>query len=247
MKVVLRTYGGLGNQLFQLVYARLYADHIRFTLCEVHDQNYKHRFTRSKELEKCPDHISPIQQFLSSLRLPKILHRIGWIKYERIAICGDIYLDGYFQSAEQYEHFEPFNIAVQLIRVRHELQISTEKKSETLVHLRLGDFFSSDEAARSYAVQRLREVPPGSTFITNQESLFADPNLQSVLANTGCKLQTTKGFSPEAIIRLMSQFKNIIGNDSTLVFWASILGDCNVKFRSPELIKLNYLFKNCLN
>ena len=50
--LILRTHGGLGNQLFQVAYGRLYSKKFNLNLKEIHDSNYKHKFGRIKELGK---------------------------------------------------------------------------------------------------------------------------------------------------------------------------------------------------
>ena len=72
MNVVVRTHGGLGNQLFQLLYGRLLAERHRATLYELHDIRYEHAFARSRELAGRPAPPPPARP-ISSLRLPKIL------------------------------------------------------------------------------------------------------------------------------------------------------------------------------
>jgi hypothetical protein len=247
VRVVLRTHGGLGNQIFQVLFARLYAEQCDASLHEIHDANYNHNFARSLELGRRTERISYTQRLLSSLRLPKVLHRIGWGADERISLFGTVYLDGYFQAAYHYRSFDPKRVADQLNRIRNEFKILLEDKCGLLIHLRLGDFFSSANAAKLHVIERLRDLRPGSTIITNQESLLRDPELESMLCNIGCVVQSTEGFSPEAILRLMAQFDQIDANDSTLSFWASVLGESRVEFVSPMLIETHSLFKSILN
>jgi hypothetical protein len=247
MNTVLRTHGGLGNQIFQVLFARLYAEGRRDALFEIHDARYKHRFARSTELGKSTRCKSHLQQLVSSCRLPKILHRLSLSTNEKISLFGTVYLDGYFQSVHHYEPFPSGEVAEQLIRIRDELKITNNNKQGLLVHLRLGDFFNSIDAARLHAISLLRDLKPNSTIITNQESLLAEPELQSMLDHIGCVVQTTEGFSPEQVLRFMSQFEQIVANDSTLTFWASVLGGCNVEFTNPTLIETNRFFKTCLN
>lgn len=247
MKAVLRTHGGLGNQIFQVLFARLYAADSNASLCEIHDARYKHRFARSTELGESSVCLSHLQQFVSFCRLPKILHRVGLSAHEKTSLFGTVYLDGYFQSVRHYESFSSENVAEQLIHIRDELKITNENKQGLLVHLRLGDFFRSIDAARLHAITHLRDLKPGSTIITNQENLLAEPELQSMLDNIGCVVQSTEGFSPEKVLRFMSQFEQIVANDSTLTFWASVLGGCKVEFTNPTLNETNLFFKTCLN
>lgn len=243
---MLRTHGGLGNQIFQVLFARLYAEQSNASLHEIHDAMYQHSFVRSCELGVAPQRASRSQTLLSSLRLPKVLHRIGWGASEKVSLFGTVYLDGYFQAVHHYKSFAPEKVAEQLSRIRDELKISSVNKQGLLVHLRLGDFFSSPDAAKRHIVQRLCNLGRGSTIITNQESLLRDPELRSMLVSNGCEVKTTEGLNPESIIRMMAQYEKIDANDSTLTFWASVLGGCAVEFKNPTLRETNYLFRSYL-
>ena len=244
--IILRTHGGLGNQIFQVLYARLYSDQNGTELGEVHDSSYNHHFPRSLELIKRNAELSYFQRFISSLRLPKLLNRIGFYKVETFSVFGSTFLDGYFQTTTQYRSFDSKKITRELIRIRDELKIQNTKKKKLLIHLRLGDFFESVEEAKKFALTRLLELPLGATIITNQENLLADPELKSLLDIADCKVLTTVGFTSEEVIRLMSSFETIITNDSTLTFWAAVLGCCNVDFKNPSLSELFYYFKKLL-
>lgn len=244
--VILRTHGGLGNQIFQLLYARLYSEQNKAVLGEIHDSNYKHHFPRSLELSSHKAQLSFLQRLLSLLRLPKILNRIGTDRVEKVKLMGSIFLDGYFQSENQYKLFKPEKITQELIRIRNELKISNIKKEKFLIHLRLGDFFESFEESKIFALTRLRDLPLGATIITNQEILLTNSEVKFLIDKANCKVVSTIDFTPEEIIRFMSKFENIIANDSTLTFWAAVLGGCKVDFRNPELSKLSSIFKGYL-
>ena len=80
--------------------------------------------------------------------------------------------------------------------------------------------------------------------ITNQEDIFLEPRISQALADSGCTLQRSSDFSAEQVIRLMSGYAVIVTNDSTLAFWASVLGDCRTAFQNARLAELHqFLFK----
>ena len=99
--VVLRTHGGLGNQLFQVLFGCLFADREGRTLLEVHDRRYRHAFVRSSALERGRSP-SRWQLIMSAVRVPKLLQRVfGWREVPW-RLGRTVYLDGYFQRANSY-------------------------------------------------------------------------------------------------------------------------------------------------
>lgn len=245
---VLRTHGGFGNQVFQVLFARLYARKHGLECTEIHDLRYKHRFARSQELGFFPGRPGLLQQSVSALRIPKLLLRAGCDRDEKVAILGTVYLDGYFQLQHHYAQFDKSQIADQLVQLRQELGIPDENAgTDVLYHLRLGDFFTSTEAARQHAIARLGQLRPGSTIISNQEHLLEEPALKAVIQAQGCRVQSTEGMRAEEVVRLMCTFRQIVANESTLTFWASVLGGCEVNFQSDMLQTTNRYFLNCLD
>src|SRR6218665_1376854 len=174
MTVVLRTHGGLGNQLFQIFFARLCAKAGNIEYVELHDANYEHHFARSTELWPAPAVPTKLQRIISNLRIPKILSRLKLRKGEAITVFGDRFLDGYFQQESDFSVFPDELIASQITQLRAELGIkpvaATNKR--TLYHIRLGDFFNDEQAAMAHAIERVSQLQPNSTIITNQEALF---------------------------------------------------------------------------
>ena len=101
MSVIVRTHGGYGNQIFQVFYARLYAEQYSKELREIYDGAYYHGFLRSSELYQAPEP-TKFECFISSLRVPKLLQktRINFVRPFRF--CGSVYLDSYFQTVTSY-------------------------------------------------------------------------------------------------------------------------------------------------
>jgi hypothetical protein len=150
-EVILRTHGGLGNQLFQVLYGRLFAEKFGLDLMEVHDIHYKHAFPRSTLLRQPTKSPAPHQVLLSSLRLPKVLQRVTRKPERAVYLFGDAYLDSYFQDAGAYTIFDPEAIERHLRLLSAELSIQPAHIDLCLVHLRVIDFFKS----RSDAIDAL--------------------------------------------------------------------------------------------
>jgi hypothetical protein len=245
-RVVVRTHGGLGNQLFQVFYARLLAAARQVDYVEIHDANYPHKFQRSPALSAPSGRADPVQAAVSSARIPKVLQRLGCGQSEVFGLFSDRYADGYFQRTDQYLAFPPAAIRAEIDRMRSELGIEPEAAKDTrhLYHLRLGDFFNDPEKALDHACERVKDLVPGSVIITNQEDIFQEPRISQALVDACCTLQPSGDFSAEQVIRLMAGFAVIVTNDSTLAFWASVLGNCQTAFQNARLAELHeFLFK----
>lgn len=246
MTVVVRTHGGLGNQLFQILFARLSAGAELTGYVEVHDSNYAHGFTRSTEIEPAPLRATALQRMVSRLRLPKLLLRSRLWRTEQINLFGSIYLDGYFQRVGDYQRFSDVEIAAEVARLRHELSIEPigVADNRTLYHIRLGDFFNDASAALAYALKRVDDLAPNATVITNQEELFEEAQVQQRMKAKQCRVHGTVDYVSEDVIRLMSTHGRIVTNNSTLAFWASVLGNCRTEFDDPQLAAVHdRLFK----
>lgn len=241
MTVVVRTHGGLGNQIFQILYARLEAARRGTAYAEIHDLNYAHQFVRTAELAPPSAQPNSWQKLVSRARFPKVLERICLDRSEMIALPGGVFLDGYFQRAEQYARFSPAPIAAEIGRLRVELDVdpSAPHDPRTLYHLRLGDFFKDREKALAHALGRIEGLSPGSVLITNQEELFSERKVTEKMAETGCRLHPSGDYSGEQVVRFMAGFSRIVTNDSTLAFWASVLGNCQTSFESIRLAELH--------
>jgi hypothetical protein len=220
---VLRTHGGLGNQLFQILFARSFAEQHGLILREVHDQSYDHAFPRSTALKHAGTP-STWQRAISAIRVPKISsHKFGRAE-KPWKLRHTTYLDGYFQNVEPYQLFPADIIRCQMGSLADELQIRPADGTGNLVHLRLGDFFDDQKSAREYAKLRLEAIQDGSDLMTNDEELLNEPNLADIVNRKRANLVSTKGLQAEEVIRKMSCYSQIDANDSTLAFWAAVLG-----------------------
>lgn len=246
MSAILRIHGGLGNQLFQVLYGRLFAEKHAQELCEVHETRYAHVFPRSAALRRPAKAPAPHERCLSALRLPKVLQRLAGRPEGVLWMLGSAYLDGYFQEAHAYAPFKPEAIRRHLQTLRCELSIRPAHIDQCLVHLRVGDFFASRQDAREHIVQRLKNVATNSSIMTNDEALLAEPTIAEMLADKGCRLVSTAGFAAEDVLRSMAAYGRLDANDSTLVFWASVLGGSKATLQYAGLRATQALFSSSL-
>lgn len=244
MRVVVRTHGGLGNQIFQLLYARLFASQHGASLFETHDSRYPHAFGRSKELLRHP---APhgIRKTVSGLRLPKVATRLK-LRRDAVRIFGTVYLDGYFQRVADYIPFEDVLIRDELLRLRSELGISKTPTRDHGVHLRMGDFFTTEAAVVEHLEARLARIRKGANIVTNEEARLATPTARATLDAVNARIIPTGDMSAEEVLRTLATFREVDGNDSTLLFWASVLSGMACEFETRELRELRGHFFHIL-
>jgi hypothetical protein len=218
--LVARTHGGLGNQLFQILYARLLAEKQGSELRETHDLRYPHAFARSQEIQTAgnPDFW---QGRVSALRVPKILGRALGRAEMPWQWMRTVYVDGYFQQADHYACFDSSRIAHHIRRLSGELDIRPAEEDRHLVHIRLGDFIMS-----------------------NDEALLRTPAIGQELKRKNIIIVSTEGAAAEEVIRRMARFSHIDANDSTLSFWASILGGGSLQLSNAVLQQSHTFFKS---
>lgn len=244
MNTVVCTHGGLGNQLFQLFYARLYARARQTPLQERHDLRYPHAFPRSGELDRAiePDAVT---EWISSLRLSKIATRLN-LRRDAITLFGTTFLDGYFQRPADYAEFDDAALKRELIRLRIELNVAPASEHGTAMHLRLGDFFKSEAAVLEHLETRLARVSAGAGIITNEEHRLEPPAIAAKLEAAGAYIVPTSDMSAEQVLRTLASFHRVDGNGSTLLFWASVLSDMECEFDSADLRALRSRFRTAL-
>lgn len=239
MKAIVRTHGGFGNQVFQILQGRLFARVRGAQVAEIHDMRYAHRFARSRELGRFSASANALDRLISAMRLPKVLKRYAGRTGECLTLFGTTHFDGYFQTRESFASYPAEAIRLEIERLRHELAIPAGPfTGQVLHHFRLGDFFGSEAEVLGHVKGRLEQIEDGATIITNQEAVFANPAIASKMALKRCHLRTTDAMGAEDVVRLMCEYRVIKANESTLTFWAAVLGACEVEFRTKGLVEL---------
>lgn len=238
--VVARTHGGLGNQLFQVLYSRLFAGSLADSrLFVIHDRNYPHAFALSPVFTEGGEAPFPAG-LVSRIRMPKILERIGISQSGRFSIGGGVYIDGYFQNVDDYRDWSDLEIASQLERLRIALEIKSGNPDQGILHhIRLGDFFTTEAAEIQHLEERLSTLPDGCSVMSNREELIKGSVLGDTLSSKRIQVVPSGGDSAETVITKMSRYGEIVTNNSTLAFWAACLGDRKLV---TESAKLNALY-----
>ena len=244
----LRTFGGLGNQLFQLFYAFNKTQHVAGKMFHLHDSNYAHKFEFEAPFDTLPLNNSLVAAIVK-MRMPRLLERSLGFAVPYLRFRNYYFLDSYFQSRSYFEEFSLDAISA----LKHEfisgllqycdpveLKNCRSTTSSTLVHIRLGDFFKSPLIALEYAQKCLRESPFGSTVVSNINLHSTSKEMIALLDDRKLVFQDTSTFSPLELLYYMSSFERIISNGSTLAFWASILSSNDLRLvdSPPHLIDM---------
>ncbi|OJV27703.1 MAG: hypothetical protein BGO24_06330 [Sphingomonas sp. 67-36] len=183
----------------------------------------------------------PPARLISALRLPKLATRAG-LRRNTVMVLGTIYIDGYFQHVADYTAFDDAVLRAELLQLRAELDVERAPSEGVGVHLRLGDFFASEGDVAAHLAERLARIPAGAAIVTNDEERLATPQVSALLAALGAQVVTTRAMSAEQVLRTLAGFAHVDGNDSTLLFWASVLSGMDCAYRNPELRLLRERF-----
>lgn len=237
-------HGGLGNQLFQLFVAQLEARCTQIARLHLYDDKLA-RYSSARDVELGPLlGTPPIAQVgrsdgLARLRLPKLLCKLS--RRERVwRIPGyGVLVDGYFQDPKLLAGYAAADRDAVLAAWRDSLgpgQLAAQATEARVTHFRLGDFFSSHEAALQAAKERLDRVDGNTDVMTDQEEL-----VRSVLAQhpakPGIRIVTTQGMSAWQVLHEFSKYRSVDTNGSSLAFWAATLS--NAKFTSTNADHVN--------
>ena len=243
MKIILTTHGGLGNQLFQILYGRLLAMSMQCELYELHNSNYARMAYREAVPFLSPIPKKKFEVTVSKCRLPKIVSRIKGLEVGYIRVWNTFYCDAYFQNEKYFNGFDSRLIHACLEQLREELRIDTKKSEDQLLHLRLGDFFKSRNEALAHVKHRLENCSKNTKVISSDNSIILDEDIIKLLEDKKCEFIDTSDMRGVEILRLMSRFKEIDANESTLTFWASVFGS-QVSLKSKQLQDLVSFFRS---
>lgn len=232
--IVVRTHGGLGNQLFQIAYARLLAARMCRPIIRLHDDRYPNRPRASSAFRSLGEAPGPTVRVISALRLPKVLQRVRHRTRERVDL-GHVFLDGYFQNTTDYEPFSDRELHQVADQFRAEFAIARHTRSALLEHIRLGDFFREDVERLEHLLARLESVTDGATVISDSEILMAHPKVQGLLQAKAIHVQSTSNMTAEYILRFMASHSMIRSNDSTLACWGAILGGATIHLADDRI------------
>lgn len=247
-KIVLRTHGGLGNQLFQIFFALCCKHEYDIKrIASVHDDNYKHKFQIEERLQQLVDNVTFSEAVLSSLRIPKLLKKFLRLESESINIGTTKILDGYFQAVILYSQFSYKSKSTAMSEIRSALEISDLVMEDTqLEHIRLGDFFSNSLEEEAVARDIITKIPSRCHIITNNEHLVRSICNENKSASRLTVLDT-EGMEAIDLLHLMGRYHSVNSNDSTLALWSALLYNRKLSLKNPDLLNFFSTLKLELN
>ncbi len=230
MHIVL--HGGLGNQLFQYFHTCTLAAQCGNTEIRL-ITDFLVRYSSTRNIELLPLIESRLSDGLRlcktdsllSMRIPKVLKRV--IGRELVvSIPGyGVIVDGYFQEIQHYKNCPADVLAAELALCRSSL---TKRLSLNtlgggrITHIRLGDFFNDQEAARLFASRQLSAISCPTDLVTDQEDVLAEELAKLDLAHP-VRLLSSVDMSAWDLMALMCRYETISTNGSTLAFWAAVI------------------------
>lgn len=234
-KIVVRTSGGVGNQLFQLLAGYAYSKKYGARFCVIHDLSYlqEHSKQRTNLLDYPEEGASLINRLISKLRPLKIFNKLGGNR-NHFKLFNVIYLDGYYQNLkfwQEYIDFFPIEI----------FPCVSPPKKEKIIHMRLGDFFEADEDRMKFIRKRFAMTDGVFEVMSNSENLvnrvIIERNEQKRI-----KLLSTAQLKPDEVLLKMCEYAHIDSNESTLAFWAALFGRRHLDIHNRNLELLYNLF-----
>jgi|TARA_B110000879_G_scaffold211901_1_gene306074 hypothetical protein len=239
---IVRTHGGLGNQLFQIFYAILLRNRVSGArLAVIHDSNYGHRFELDKNLEVAySSKVGFIPNVISKARIPKVISKLCQQEIGSFGILNYRFLDGYFQNVRYYGSFDDTEIMVAVNELKRCLVSSAKEcdKFKVLYHFRLLDFFRSESEELKYIETQFSDIPAESSIVSNNDNLFRSPEIQKFLDQKNINHIESDGLSSVNVLLLMMEYGTIHSNNSTLAFWAAIFNRCELNVGDDALKNL---------
>lgn len=236
-------HGGLGNQLFQHFHACNLASQRGDTEVRL-ITDFLGRYSSPRSIELLPLVESCLAgrlrlskaDLLLRMRIPKLLKRITGRELV-VSIPGyGVIVDGYFQELRYYKNYPGDLLAAELALWRSTLteRLSLDSPGKgRITHIRLGDFFNDQEAARSFATRQLSAINGPTDLVTDQEDVLADELSRLDLAHP-VRLLPSADMSAWDLVALMCRYEVISTNGSTLAFWASVLRRATLQTTNPE-------------
>jgi hypothetical protein len=224
--LILRTHGGLGNQLFQVFYAFCYCRTFEIgKLKIIHDSNYSHGFELAPIFKRHTGGVRVIERLISRVRLPKILHSSKVLETESIRIGGCLYLDGYFQDEKAYCIFSQDVMASSLraLIVDSCIDLGSALSKGNLYHVRLGDFYANEDLEFDAAVGLVKSFRGTGDIITNNQTVLQKALDSAEFSSQIYNVIDTANFDAFDVLQLMTNYKKVYSNNSTLAFWASVI------------------------
>lgn len=243
-RIVIRTHGGFGNQIFQIFYA---LNRSTGEIIVNHDSRYSHGFRLAHCFEVNFKRSTTFIEFLiCRSRGVKLLEKMG-MDIPEVKLRNTIFLDGYFQRVDLYTSFNDLCLSQAINRLRDILGIYIQPGKNLLCHIRLTDFFKTDIERIIAARKRLLSLGKHTDFISDDDDLIKKDKLcQKTISERKLVHVETSGLSAESVFAIMSEYNKIESNNSTLAFWAAVLNGSELVVTNKNLNALYLKLKAVL-
>ena len=244
--ILLRTTGGMGNQLFQYFFALCLKEKVNAKKIVLsHSARYQHKFKLLEDFK----YLLPKRNFwelIFRLRIPMILKRLNFIDKGVLKIGKFYWVDDYFQNKTDFKDFSSLEISNSIKKIR---KIIINNKNlhtinKTINHFRLKDFFNDKIKEKEYVIKRIQNLENNSTIISNNDDVFFELEIKNVLKRKNINFIESKYFDVKDVFWEMMKYEKIISNGSTIAFWAGIIGGRELKI---ELINLKNFYSFLIN
>lgn len=231
--VLLRSYGGLGNQCFQLFFARCVlrsVDHAELKVYFSDNYSVKRKFFFGG-LGDLNTALTQLEKWILALRIPRILSYVIKRDFGRINFLNYIILDGYYQNVKFYKEFRMEYIQEEKLFLRNHLCSGIVVNNNTLWHFRLMDFFENEASEVSYLQELLKNLPKlDADVISNRDIHFLKRAQRHSSFFGDLRYIETTHYSDHQLLTLMCSYKKIVTMGSTLAFWASVFSSAELGF-----------------
>lgn len=236
--IVANLKGGLGNQMFQIAAGYALARRTNQQFCI----NYKlqHNCIQGFAPSKYKDTL--FSKIASTEHVPTKFYSEPHFHYSKIPDYDDVVIDGYFQSIKYFEEYfeEIRNLFTFPKSCYDKHQVIKEATQGSIgMHIRRGDYLKyatthTPQPIEYYirAVEALRpKCQPYSVLVASDD--WKSVNEEKILDGFGGKVMCTMGCTELEDLYLLSQCKQLIISNSTLAWWAAILGVHNKEVAAP--------------
>jgi len=249
MYILLRSCGGLGNQLFQAHYALLLqGKNSSSRIFHFHSTNYSRH--AEWELHGMPFESAPWYfKFILAFRLPQVFYRLGWSRTESLRFFNLFLLDGYFLDSKEYFEFSKEELTATQYRIKKALNLDAPPAYPLLLHLRLGDFWENANQKHRFLDSTFTLQAPSTEgapleTMTNEEE-FVEAYLREHGLDRVWRIVPTRGYTGLELLRRMMSYKLIRYNGSTLAFWAAVFSGASLQWQRC-LDDHHYVTQNCM-
>lgn len=233
--------GGLGNQIFEILYCLSYFDISKNQVQIIINTYYLDQYKTKREFE-----LDPLLKMLDvdyqivnrkSLRLAKIFSKITRSDFA-VKWANSVYVDSYHQDFNFYTRAQINNLKSLISKIRS--QVHAENSTKYCLHHRLTDF------TEHQTMKKLSdEIDYFKKEIKNSEYVVITDDADEFKSLALGKLKTDQVFdfkelSPWDLLLEFARYETLLSNGSTLSFFGALFGNCKHYITSNLVLSHNF-------